>query len=173
MIASKALREIRINPIVPTESVLVAKARSMRPRKAEEPAPRDTRTHVDSCPFGRGNEPLTPPTIAAYPADENGQVRIIEDLCPALGDERPGSQLVFGLQQAINGYGRHEVVTDHPQHGIAQQERSVCEHDQSGERGRTAARRVARTDRTVIRPRHWARTVRYHTLYHSQPGYRT
>ena len=36
-------REIRINPIVPTESVLVATARGMRPKKAEERVERDTR----------------------------------------------------------------------------------------------------------------------------------
>ncbi|HEX20449.1 MAG TPA: DUF4931 domain-containing protein, partial [Acidiferrobacteraceae bacterium] len=59
----KAIREIRINPIVPSESVLVATARSMRPKKAEEPAPRDTRSHVANCPFCRGNESMTPPEI--------------------------------------------------------------------------------------------------------------
>jgi hypothetical protein len=31
------VREIRINPIIPAESVLVATARSMRPRKQEDP----------------------------------------------------------------------------------------------------------------------------------------
>ena len=32
----ETVREIRINPIVPSESVLVATARGMRPRDAEE-----------------------------------------------------------------------------------------------------------------------------------------
>jgi UDPglucose--hexose-1-phosphate uridylyltransferase len=32
---AQSVREIRINPIVPTESVLVATARGMRPKKAE------------------------------------------------------------------------------------------------------------------------------------------
>ena len=44
----KAIREIRINPVVPTESVLVATARSMRPKQAEQAAPRDTRHHVET-----------------------------------------------------------------------------------------------------------------------------
>ena len=57
------VREIRINPIVPSESVLVATARSMRPKKAEEPAPRDARKHVETCPFCAGNEHMTPPEI--------------------------------------------------------------------------------------------------------------
>ena len=60
---TKSIREIRINPIVPTESVLVATARGMRPKKEEEPAPRDTRKQVETCPFCKGNEDKTPPTI--------------------------------------------------------------------------------------------------------------
>ena len=65
--SEKPVREIRINPIVPSESVLVATARSLRPKKAEAPAPRDTRAHVDTCPFCVGNEHMTPPAIGAYP----------------------------------------------------------------------------------------------------------
>ena len=61
------LREIRINPIVPSESVLVATARGTRPKKAEELAPRDSRAHVATCPFCRGNEDKTPPTILSVP----------------------------------------------------------------------------------------------------------
>ncbi|MDE2089489.1 MAG: DUF4921 family protein [Gammaproteobacteria bacterium] len=113
------IREIRINPIVPSESVLIATARSMRPRKGEEPAPRDTRERVDTCPFCPGNEALTPPTLAAYPDPGQWRIRIVENLYPVLADDSKGSKLVFGLQQAIDGYGRHEVIIDHHQHGIA------------------------------------------------------
>ncbi|MGD8783002.1 MAG: DUF4931 domain-containing protein [Thioalkalispiraceae bacterium] len=121
----KPVREIRINPIVPTESVLVATARSMRPRKAEEPAPRDTREHVETCPFCRSNEDKTPPQIARYPQDEEWQIRIVENLYPVLGNERSQAGFVYGLQQAIDGYGRHEVIVDHYQHGVAVHEMSV------------------------------------------------
>ena len=55
----QSLREIRLNPIVPSESVLIATARGMRPKKEEERAPRDTREHVETCPFCRGNEEKT------------------------------------------------------------------------------------------------------------------
>jgi UDPglucose--hexose-1-phosphate uridylyltransferase len=112
------VREIRINPIVPTESVLVATARGMRPKQSEQVAPRDTRTHVDSCPFCRGNEHMTPPMISAYPDAHQWEVRIVENLYPVLGDERESPGIAFGLQQTIDGYGRHEVVIDHHQHGI-------------------------------------------------------
>lgn len=113
------IREIRINPIVPSESVLVATARSMRPRKAEAAAPRDTRRHVPSCPFCRGNEDQTPPMLARYPSEGDWRIRIVENLFPVLGDDTSSPNLTFGLQQAIDGYGRHEVIIDHPAHGIA------------------------------------------------------
>ena len=118
------IREIRINPIVPSESVLVATARGMRPKKAEAPAPRDTRHHVDTCPFCRGNEDKTPPEIATYPPGADWDIRIVENLYPVLGDERSESSFSFGLQQTIDGYGRHEVMIDHHFHGIALHEMS-------------------------------------------------
>ena len=118
------IREIRINPIVPSESVLVSTARGMRPRKDEDPAPRDTRKHVDRCPFCRGNEDKTPPTVAESPESGDWQVRVVENLYPVLGDDSTSGNLVFGLQQAIDGYGRHEVIIDHPDHGIAIQDMS-------------------------------------------------
>ena len=121
------VREIRINPIVPAESVLVATARGMRPKKAEAPAPRDTRKRVDTCPFCPGNEDKTPPVIAAYPAQAPWRIRIVENLFPVLGndgrkspwDERGQNNFSFGLQQTIDGYGRHEVIIDNAEHGAA------------------------------------------------------
>ncbi len=122
--ASNEVREIRINPIVPSESVLVATARSLRPKKAEAPVPRDTRAHVDTCPFCRGNEDKTPPAIAVYPDAATWSVRIVENLYPVLGDDRSPANLSFGLQQTIDGYGRHEVIIDHAEHGVALHEMS-------------------------------------------------
>lgn len=122
---ARIVREIRINPVVPTESVLVATARGMRPKKAEQPAPRDTRSHVDTCPFCSGNEHMTPPEIATYPPASDWVIRIVENLFPVLGDDRASTSLNFGLQQTIDGYGRHEVIIDHNHHGIALHEMSV------------------------------------------------
>ncbi len=121
----KPVREIRINPIVPAESVLVATARGMRPKKAEAPAPRDTRAHVENCPFCRGNEHMTPPQIALYPATGDWNIRIVENLYPVLGDDQPQSAFSYGLQQTIDGYGRHEVIVDHDHHGITLHDMSV------------------------------------------------
>ncbi|MBA4374317.1 MAG: DUF4931 domain-containing protein [Thermodesulfovibrio sp.] len=112
------VREIRINPIVPSESVLVATARSMRPKKEEPQAAHDGRSHVETCPFCRGNESMTPAPIAEIPEEGDWQLRIVENLYPVLGDDREAPDFSFGLQQAIDGYGRHEVVIDHASHGI-------------------------------------------------------
>jgi UDPglucose--hexose-1-phosphate uridylyltransferase len=116
---STELREIRINPIVPSESVLIATARGSRPKKAEELAPRDSRAHVETCPFCTGNEGKTPPTIMAVPDGQDWAIRIVENLYPVLGDDRSQQDLNLGLQQTIDGYGRHEVIIDNPNHGIA------------------------------------------------------
>jgi len=117
-IKPQAIREIRINPVVPGESVLIATARSLRPKKEEPPAPHDGRPHVDACPFCRGNESKTPPPIAQVPATGDWRLRIVENLYPVLGDDQQKPNLAFGLQQTIDGYGRHEVVIDHASHGI-------------------------------------------------------
>jgi UDPglucose--hexose-1-phosphate uridylyltransferase len=114
----QAIREIRINPVVPGESVLIATARSLRPKKEEQPTPHDGRSHVETCAFCRGNEHRTPPAIAQVPASGEWRLRIIENLYPVLGDDRQNPNLAFGLQQTIDGYGRHEVVIDHASHGI-------------------------------------------------------
>jgi UDPglucose--hexose-1-phosphate uridylyltransferase len=62
---------------------------------------------------------MTPPAIGAYPEGAPWQIRIVENLYPVLGDERENPNLNFGLQQTIDGYGRHEVMIDHNRHGIA------------------------------------------------------
>ncbi|MDP2158563.1 MAG: DUF4931 domain-containing protein [Nitrospirota bacterium] len=118
LLTPKIVREIRINPIVPSEAVLVATARSLRPKKEEAPVPYDSRQHIETCPFCRGNETMTPVLIAQIPADDDWKLRIVENLYPVLDDDRENRDLAFGLQQTIDGYGRHEVVIDHSFHGI-------------------------------------------------------
>ena len=111
-------REIRINPIVPTESVLISTERGLRPRKEEPPIAVDKEEKLSSCPFCVGNETQTPPTLASWPKDENWQIRIVENLFPVLSDRQEFNNLSFGLQHVIDGYGRHEVVIDHSNHSI-------------------------------------------------------
>jgi UDPglucose--hexose-1-phosphate uridylyltransferase len=112
------IREIRINPIVPSESVLVATARGMRPKKEEATPQYDSRSYVETCPFCQGNEGMTPAPIIEVPDKGAWKLRIVENLYPVLGNDRANPNFAFGLQQAIDGYGRHEVVIDHSSHGI-------------------------------------------------------
>lgn len=115
----REVREIRIDPVVPTESVLVSTIRNLRPRKKEQLAPRDERQHVESCPFCVGNEDMTPPAIVEYTNDDQWCIRIVENLYPVLSETTESPLFSEGLRQAIDGYGRHEVIIDHNHHGIA------------------------------------------------------
>jgi UDPglucose--hexose-1-phosphate uridylyltransferase len=112
------VREIRINPVVPSESVLVATARGLRPREQEARIPHDGRRHVETCPFCRGNEQMTPPTILALPSEQEWEVRAVQNLFPVLGTESDRNNISFGMQQVMDGYGHHEVIIDHHHHGI-------------------------------------------------------
>jgi len=53
------------------------------------------------------------------PDSGDWDIRIVPNLYPVLGDDRAQPNIAFGLQQVIDGYGRHEVVIDNPNHGIA------------------------------------------------------
>ncbi|MBU0943704.1 MAG: DUF4931 domain-containing protein [Proteobacteria bacterium] len=119
------IREIRINPIIPTESVLIATARNSRPRKKEPPFIFDRRPHVADCHFCQGNEEMTPPEILRLPAGGDWQIRVVKNLYPVFADERNLEELSFGVQQVIDGYGRHEVIIDHSRHGISIHEMSI------------------------------------------------
>ena len=122
-------REIRINPIVPTESVLVSTARGLRPRKKEQPFKTGHDTRVNTCPFCVGNENQTPPTLESWPEESDWQIRIVENLFPVLSDQNISNNLSFGLLHVIDGYGRHEVVIDHNNHSIhvdSMQEQHLC-----------------------------------------------
>jgi UDPglucose--hexose-1-phosphate uridylyltransferase len=113
------IREIRIDPIVPSQSVLISTARGNRPRQEEPPAIRELRDYVDTCPFCRGNEHLTPPSIFQIPDTNEWEIRFIENLYPILNAAPLPSGVHSWLQQAIEGYGHHEIIIDHYKHGIA------------------------------------------------------
>ncbi len=119
------IREIRIDAVVPSLSVLISTARGKRPGKGEQPPPpRDERPHVESCPFCTGNEHLTPPAVFQTPEGKNWDIRIVKNPFPILADDPLPPELQTGIQQAIEGYGHHEVIIDHANHGIALQQMS-------------------------------------------------
>ncbi len=119
------IREIRIDPIIPTESVLIATARNNRPKKKEQTYVFDRRSHVADCHFCQGNEEMTPEEILRMPAGKDWRIRVVKNLYPVFGDDRRPEEFSFGVQQVIDGYGRHEVIIDHHQHGISIHEMSI------------------------------------------------
>ena len=111
-------REIRINPIIPAESVLIATERGGRPGSEKQKTALDGRQFVQDCPFCPGNEEKTPEEIYRFPAQGLWQLRAVRNLYPVFGDDGDSTSLNMGIHHIINGYGRHEVFIDHPQHGI-------------------------------------------------------
>lgn len=120
------IREIRINPIVPAESVLIATERGNRTEKEPGSANFDSRPLVSECPFCKGNEDQTPGEIMRFPGDGDWQIRVVRNLYPVFGDDHLLSDLNLGIHHVIDGYGQHEVVIDHASHGI-----QLCQMDQS------------------------------------------
>lgn len=122
-IPSKSIQEIRINPIG-GEQVVVSTARSLRPKEKEQPAPFDSRPYVQECPFCKGNEDKTPPAIATIPG-RDWQIRLIPNKFPLLDMNQADSDVVFGMQQVMAGFGIHELFVDNTSHGIRVHEMTV------------------------------------------------
>jgi len=124
--STERVREIRINPICPAESVLIATERGDRPEKKPEPVVLDRRPLVQDCHFCRGNENQTPAEILRLPEGAEWQMRVVRNLYPVFGDDRIQSDLNLGIHHVIDGYGQHEVIIDHSNHGI-----QLCEMELS------------------------------------------
>ena len=118
----EVLREIRINPIIPAESVLIATERGNRPVKKIESSFLDRSEFVADCQFCRGNEALTPTEILHLPEGTDWQIRVVRNLYPVFGDDHSLPDINLGMHHVIDGYGQHEVIIDHANHGI-----EVCE----------------------------------------------
>lgn len=112
------IREIRINPIIPAESVLIATERGNRPEKKAELLTLDRSCIRADCQFCRGNESQTPTEILCVPEGEEWQMRVVRNLYPVFGDDQIRSDHKLGVHHIIDGYGQHEVVIDHVNHGI-------------------------------------------------------
>jgi UDPglucose--hexose-1-phosphate uridylyltransferase len=122
---SEKIREIRINPIIPAESVLIATERGNRPEIRSKLPVFERRSRVADCQFCRGNEDQTPTEILQLPGDAECQIRVVRNLYPVFGDDHIPSDLNLGIHHIIDGYGQHEVIIDHSNHRI-----QLCEMEQ-------------------------------------------
>ena len=122
------MSELRRNPLT-HEWVVIASARSDRPREYASRSPRPRRPQTQSeCPFCPGNEERTPPTVLALPGSSGTgwAVRVVENAYPALTTPATGGPPRESvLLVAMPGTGAHEVIVECPEHDceIADRER--------------------------------------------------
>ncbi|MCD6482946.1 MAG: DUF4931 domain-containing protein [Candidatus Aenigmarchaeota archaeon] len=67
------------------------------------------------CPFCRGNEYLTPPTIIQYSKKGKWEIRVVENLFPIVSP-KAGKPTNSRFYASLRAYGFHEVVIDHYKH---------------------------------------------------------
>ena len=67
------------------------------------------------CPFCPGNENMTPPTILSFPDDGKWEIRVFNNIYPAL-DFSDGICEKDDFYEDMHGKGIHEVVVDTPNH---------------------------------------------------------
>src|SRR5262249_18522146 len=102
--------ELRKDPIV-DRWVLFATERLDRPPELGEGAPPG---RLSRCPFGAGNEHLTPPAVLQMPETGPWRVRLVPNTFPAIGGKGPFGPGRNGLLIGGPAAGLHEVVIECP-----------------------------------------------------------
>ncbi|MEZ5398792.1 MAG: galactose-1-phosphate uridylyltransferase [Bryobacteraceae bacterium] len=108
--------ELRQDPCT-KEWVIMARERARRPDEFvghTRDAPSDRRT----CAFCPGNEHMTPTDIWRLTTDDQSwRIRVVPNKFPALSPEAgPEHHDGAGLYRRMDGYGRHEVIVETPDH---------------------------------------------------------
>ncbi len=107
--------ELRKDPII-GRWVIISTERAKRPddfKKAQAQEPPEEGV----CPFCRGREHLTPPSILNLPENaEDWQVRVVPSIRPLLRIEDDLDPRGIGMYDILNGVGAHEVIIETPQH---------------------------------------------------------
>jgi UDPglucose--hexose-1-phosphate uridylyltransferase len=87
---------------------------AIAPERAARPHDADGTGAV--CPFCRGQEHLTPPAHACYPAVGDWQVRVVPNRFPAVRLQGELHPRRAGLYEEADGLGLHDLVIECPQH---------------------------------------------------------
>jgi len=76
--------------------------------------------YVESCPFCKGNEDMTPKEIFSIKEGDDWKVRVVPNKYPALREKEASSgaidRHIEGGYLYMDGVGRHEVIIESPKH---------------------------------------------------------
>jgi UDPglucose--hexose-1-phosphate uridylyltransferase len=99
-----------------TEQVIISEKRSMRPHDfVKEKINLPTEKKDENCPFCKGNEHMTPPTIVQTPK-KNWEFRVFSNKFPLLTEGVKFTHKKSKLMKRMSGYGFHEVLVETPYH---------------------------------------------------------
>ncbi len=107
--------------MISKEWVIIAPGRAKRPNQNHQAS--DARPlipeHRPDCPFCRGNEEQTPPSLLTFPADGPWQTRVISNKFAALSHDEECCHVWTGKFLRVGGYGAADVVVESPRHDLS------------------------------------------------------
>jgi UDPglucose--hexose-1-phosphate uridylyltransferase len=113
--------EIRQNKAT-NEWVIYAPERGERPQDFMEDGQQGSaQPQFDAaCPFCPGNEERLPKILMQTPltGSDEWQTRVVPNKFPALTPDDDTTRYKKGIYLAMSGYGRHEVIIEHPRHDL-------------------------------------------------------
>jgi UDPglucose--hexose-1-phosphate uridylyltransferase len=100
------------------EWVIIAAGRGKRPSdfvkdQVKRPTPPP---HRDDCPFCKGNEKMTPPSVYQVPNNDDWKIRVIPNKFAALQPDSGITRSHAGSFLSAKGYGVAEVIVETPEH---------------------------------------------------------
>lgn len=103
--------------ITTREWVIYAPVRGERPEDFQEKTERPDLPEYDpTCPFCPGNEAQLPTIIEERQGDHSWQTRIVPNKFPALSPDQSTQRERHNMFVTMPGFGRHEVIIEHPRH---------------------------------------------------------
>jgi len=105
--------EIRFDK-VENRYVIIAPERLTRP--SLYPADINEIKNDKLCPFCRGNEDMTPPSIYSLKDSNSWKIRVIPNLYKALKIEADFGFKEDGIYEKSDGFGAHEIIIDNYKH---------------------------------------------------------
>ncbi len=125
------MSELRKDPVV-DRWVIMSEERAVRPSDFSMQAHKTSHT---ACPFCSGNEHYTPAEVFADRPDQSAankpgwKLRVVPNKFPALVTAAPTEPRPREFLSSRDGYGRHEVIVETPEHGMGPSDLSIDDHE--------------------------------------------